>query len=117
MAKRNGGPSNTEIDMTPMIDMTFQLITFFMFVMNFSEAEQDDRIQLPSSQLAKPAEGVIEKPITLQLTNAGSVIYAGELIAVRDIGAYLEREKTVMIDENREPNSASVSVVLYLSSV
>lgn len=110
MAKRSGGPSNTEIDMTPMIDMTFQLITFFMFVMNFSEAEQDDRIQLPSSQLAKPADGVIEKPITLQLTNAGSVIYAGELVAVRDIGAYLEREKTLMIDENREPNSATIIV-------
>ena len=29
--------------MTPMIDMTFQLIAFFMFVVNFSEAEQDDR--------------------------------------------------------------------------
>ena len=96
MAKRSGGPSNTEIDMTPMIDMTFQLITFFMFVMNFSEAEQDDRIQLPSSQLAKPADGVIEKPITLQLTNAGAVIYAGELVAVRDIGAYLE------LDDRRE---------------
>ena len=112
MARRatSGGPSNTEIDMTPMIDMTFQLITFFMFVMNFSEAEQDDRIQLPSSQLAKPAEGVIEKPITLQLTNSGSVIYAGELVAVRDIGGYLEREKSVMLDSGREPNSATVIV-------
>lgn len=110
MARRSGGPSSTEIDMTPMIDMTFQLITFFMFVMNFSEAEQDDRIQLPSSQLAKPAEGVIEKPITLQLTNAGWVIYAGELVAVRDIGGYLEREKTVMIDAGREPNTATIIV-------
>ena len=96
--------------MTPMIDMTFQLITFFMFVMSFSEAEQDERVQLPLSQLAKPAEGVIERPITLQLTNAGTVIYAGELVAVRDIGAYLEREKTVMIDENREPNTATIIV-------
>ena len=108
--KASGSPSSTDIDMTPMIDMTFQLITFFMFVMNFSEAEQDDRIQLPSSQLAKPAEGVIEKPITLQLTNAGSVIYAGELVAVRDIGGYLEREKTVMIDAGREPNTATIIV-------
>ncbi len=111
MARRSGGGSSkTEIDMTPMIDMTFQLITFFMFVMSFSEAEQDERVQLPLSQLAKPAEGVIERPITLQLTNAGTVIYAGELVAVRDIGAYLEREKTVMIDENREPNTATIIV-------
>ncbi|MEI8227100.1 MAG: biopolymer transporter ExbD [Planctomycetota bacterium] len=111
MARKKGGsPSNTEIDMTPMIDMTFQLITFFMFVMNFSEAEQDDRIQLPSSQLAKPVEGALESPITLQLTNKGTVIYAGELVAVTDVGTYLEREKTVMLDAGKEPNAATVIV-------
>ena len=111
MGKRaSGGPSTTDIDMTPMIDMTFQLITFFMFVMNFSEAEQDERIQLPLSQLAKPVEGAIETPITLQLTNSGSIIYAGELVAVRDIGAYLEREKSVMLDAGKEPSAATVIV-------
>ncbi|MFY8221914.1 MAG: ExbD/TolR family protein [Pirellulales bacterium] len=111
MARKAGGsPSSTDIDMTPMIDMTFQLITFFMFVMNFSEAEQDERIQLPLSQLAKPVEGAIETPITLQLTNSGSIIYAGELVAVRDIGAYLEREKSVMLDAGKEPSAATVIV-------
>jgi biopolymer transport protein ExbD len=108
--KKGGSPSTTDIDMTPMIDMTFQLITFFMFVMNFSEAEQDDRIQLPLSQLAKPVEGAMESPITLQLTNKGSVIYAGELVAVSDIGTYLEREKTVMLDAGKEPSAATVIV-------
>jgi biopolymer transport protein ExbD len=111
MARKQGGePSATEIDMTPMIDMTFQLITFFMFVMNFSEAEQDDRIQLPLSQLAKPVEGALESPITLQLTDKGSVIYAGELVSVSDIGTYLEREKTVMLDAGKEPSAATVIV-------
>ena len=110
MGKKASELSNTEIDMTPMIDMTFQLITFFMFVMNFSEAEQDDRIQLPMSQLAKPVDGPIDKPITLQLTDKGSVIYAGEVIGLRDIGGYLEREKSVIIDSGKEPNSATVIV-------
>jgi biopolymer transport protein ExbD len=110
MAKKTSDPSSTDIDMTPMIDMTFQLITFFMFVMNFSEAEQDDRIQLPMSQLAKPVDGPVEKPITLQLTNKGSLIYAGELIGMRDVGGYLEREKSVMIDAGKEPNAATVIV-------
>ncbi len=108
--KRKGEPSTTEIDMTPMIDMTFQLITFFMFVMNFSEAEQDDRIQLPMSQLAKPVEGATDTPITLQLTNSGSVIYAGELVALSDIGSYLDREKTVILDAGKEPNAATVII-------
>jgi len=90
--------------------MTFQLITFFMFVMNFSEAEQDDRIQLPMSQLAKPVDGPVEKPITLQLANSGSVIYAGEMIGLRDVGGYLEQEKSVMIDAGKEPAAATVIV-------
>ena len=110
MAKRSSDPSSTDIDMTPMIDMTFQLITFFMFVMNFSEAEQDDRIQLPMSQLAKPVDGPVEKPITLQLTNAGSVIYAGELIGLQDISGYLEREKSVLMEAGRDPAAATVIV-------
>lgn len=110
MARKSRGPANTDIDMTPMIDMTFQLIAFFMFVINFTEAEQDERIQLPSSQLAKPTEGTIETPITLQLTNSGLVVYAGELVKVSDLGGYLEREKTAMIDADKEPTSATVIV-------
>jgi biopolymer transport protein ExbD len=110
MAKRSSDPSSTEIDMTPMIDMTFQLITFFMFVMNFSEAEQDDRIQLPLSQLAKPVDGPVEKPITLQLTSRGSIIYAGEEVPVADISGYLEREKTVLAEGGKSAAAATVIV-------
>jgi biopolymer transport protein ExbD len=109
MARKQGdGPSQTEIDMTPMIDVTFQLITFFVFTLNFSEAVQDDRIQLPLSQLAKPAEGPPADPITLQLMNNGQVIYAGEPITLQDIGGYLENEKRVMIAASKEPNAATV---------
>ena len=42
--------------MTPMIDMTFNLIAFFMLLINFSQSEQNDRVILPVSELAKPAE-------------------------------------------------------------
>ena len=38
-----------EGDLTPMIDMTFQLIAFFMVLINFTEADQDERIKLPDS--------------------------------------------------------------------
>jgi biopolymer transport protein ExbD len=111
MARRkSGGPNSTEIDMTPMIDMTFQLIAFFMFVSNFSEAEQDDRIQLPQSQLAKPSDAPIEAPITLQLTSKSSVVYGGELIGLGELGTYLEREKSALLDAGKEPVESTVIV-------
>ena len=43
-----------EIDMTPMIDIVFQLITFFMVINNFDQNEADERVTLPRDQLAKP---------------------------------------------------------------
>jgi len=110
MARRSEGPSTTDVDMTPMIDIVFQLMTFFIFTLNFSEAEQDDRIQLPLSQLAKPVPGPVEKPITLQVTSTSSVIYAGELIPVAQIGGYLEREKASLVNAGRQPAEATVIV-------
>lgn len=43
-----------EPDMTPMIDCTFQLITFFMIVTNFEQTKADERVKLPADMLAKP---------------------------------------------------------------
>ena len=43
------------------------------------------------------------------MTN-GKVIYAGEPVALQDIGEYLENEKRVMISANKEPSSATVIV-------
>jgi biopolymer transport protein ExbD len=111
MARKNSsGPSSTDIDMTPMIDVTFQLITFFVFTLNFSEAVRDDRIQLPLSQLAKPAEAPPTDPVALQVMEDGRVIYAGEPVAMRDIGGYLENEKRVLISAGKQPGKATVVV-------
>jgi biopolymer transport protein ExbD len=43
-----------DLDMTPMIDIVFQLITFFMVINKFDQAEADERVTLPKDQLAVP---------------------------------------------------------------
>jgi biopolymer transport protein ExbD len=86
-----------EIDMTPMIDMTFQLIIFFMLLINFSEADQSERIHLPSSELAKPADAPLESPITLQLTTSGTVLLGGEEVPLAGFSPLLQREKRFLL--------------------
>ncbi len=81
-----------EGDMTPMIDMTFQLIAFFMVLINFSDVEQDERINLPASELAKPPDSAYEEPITIQLTNDENIIYAGEEMNLDQLYVALRRE-------------------------
>lgn len=46
--------SPPDLDMTPMIDIVFQLITFFMVINKFDQAEADERVTLPKDQLAVP---------------------------------------------------------------
>ena len=96
--------------MTPMIDITFQLIAFFMFVLNFSDAETDERIRLPLSQLAKPPEQVAEQPLTLQLTKSGTVLITGDEIPVDRVKSYLHREVALLERQQREKAETTVIV-------
>ena len=100
---------SAEGDMTPMIDMTFQLIAFFMVLINFSDAEVNERIKLPMSELARPADSPLESPITLQLTDAGTVLYAGDEIPVTGLKVPLQRERQVL---ERQRKSASLATIV-----
>ncbi len=74
-----------EGDLTPMIDMTFQLIAFFMLIINFSEVEKSEEINLPLSELAKPPEEPPPYKIVLNLDEDGSVKFGPQIIENVDI--------------------------------
>ena len=67
-----------EADLTPMIDVTFQLIAFFMLIINFSEVDRSEEIMLPAHQLARPPEVRPESQVILNLIPDGSVIVYGQ---------------------------------------
>jgi len=82
---------SAETDMTPMIDMTFQLITFFMFVMRVGDLEASDKIKLPGSQLAKPPEGKPPQMLTLQMTDRGQVLWSGNEVPLDQLSLFVRR--------------------------
>lgn len=69
---------SAEGDMTSMIDMTFQLIAFFMILINFADAEANQDIKLPGSQLAVPPSAPPEDPIVVQMNDKGLILYSAE---------------------------------------
>jgi len=99
-----------EGDMTPMIDMTFQLIAFFMVLINFSQSEQNERIQLPDSELAKPPEAPIESPITLHLTKEGTVILGGQEVPIEGLSSLLSAEARVLIARGKSLGDATIII-------
>ena len=56
-----------DVDMTPMIDIVFQLIAFFMVITNFEQTQADERVKLPKDQLARPAEVVSPNDMVLNV--------------------------------------------------
>ena len=97
----------TEPDMTPMIDIVFQLLTFFMIAINFENTKADERVKLPKDSLAKPPVIKPEHELVLNFGYQRSVsgarqkpvpeiFYNERYVEVRQIMPDLEQEKRVM---------------------
>jgi len=99
-----------EADLTPMIDMVFQLLAFFMVLINFSQSDQNDRIKLPDSQLAKPVEEKLDFPIVLNLTLEGTVILGGDEIAIEGLRPFINREIEVLKLQKKTAADANIII-------
>lgn len=101
------------LDLTPMIDVTFQLIAFFMFLMNFSQIERAEEIMLPTSAVAVPPKDLPAYQIILNLVEDGSVIHDGQRIEkIEFITSLLRREIAAAGRLTPPVNPAEISVVL-----
>ncbi|MCH7750846.1 MAG: biopolymer transporter ExbD [Planctomycetes bacterium] len=113
MRIRPRGPRGiVEGDLTPMIDMTFQLIAFFMLVINFSDVEQDQRVTLPASELARPPEAPYEHPLTIHLTKNDRFIYGGrEVTQLAQLRSALLQETQIILRHTTK-KLADVTVII-----
>ncbi|MGI9497656.1 MAG: ExbD/TolR family protein [Mariniblastus sp.] len=105
---------STEIlegDLTPMIDMTFQLIAFFMLLINFSEVDRAEEILLPSSVLAVPPEVRPDYQIILNLEPSGVVVFEGQKNGIDLLNPLLSRQVDAAAREGiRDP--ADIAVII-----
>lgn len=87
--------ASAEPNLTPMLDMVFQLVTFFMLVINFKGAQLDLSLKLPVLGSARPldTEGH-EELFVLNIDSQGRLkVYGVE----KDLKAYIAGEAKVAI--------------------
>ncbi len=65
--KSSGGIDKVEMQMTPMIDIVFQLLTFFLFSFKIAAIEGDFAIKMPVAGGASVADDTLP-PIKIRLT-------------------------------------------------
>ncbi|HEX4128939.1 MAG TPA: biopolymer transporter ExbD [Pirellulales bacterium] len=112
MPKRKQHDVSAEADMTPMIDMTFQLIAFFMVLINFAEDNQNALVKLPSSELAKIPEEQIASPIVLQVSKEGKVVFNGDELPIGgpQLKKALLNEAQILRAKNLDPSVANIII-------
>src|SRR5947209_9388150 len=77
-----------EPNLTPLLDVVFQLITFFMLVINFSTENYDQRVRLPVAGSARPIEegekAVSEDRLVLNVDREGHLLISGEVMTQKE---------------------------------
>src|SRR4051795_4142834 len=73
--------TKAEPNLTPLLDVVFQLITFFMLCINFSQDNYDQRVRLPVAGSARPVEmpKAGEDRLVLNVDRQGRLLFNGQV--------------------------------------
>jgi biopolymer transport protein ExbD len=94
--------TKAEPNLTPILDMVFQLITFFMLVINFKSASLDLSLRLPIVGSARPVDTKgMEDLLILNITQDGKLIVYG---IPRDIESYIAGEALATVHWAHQTN-------------
>jgi biopolymer transport protein ExbD len=96
-----------EPNLTPMLDMVFQLVTFFMLVINFKSAALDLSLKLPVVGSAKPVDSQgQEELLILNIDNLGTVNVYGVKKKDREIESYIagEAQASLLTARQKQPD-------------
>lgn len=103
MKLRFHAEDESDIDLTPMIDVVFLLVIFFMVTTTFIEEAKVYKIQLPVGK--SPQTISRDKTVTLSLTSQGQIFLRGKKEEeLKDLALVVSNIKEVM----READASSV---------
>lgn len=97
--KDEPGPS---IEMTPIIDMVFLLLIFFLVATTYQQSERELAIALPEAEAAGPISTMLRE-IIINVDSEGAIIVGGQTMT-------LEELRTLVADAVRVNPDQKVSV-------
>ncbi len=84
MSALSSSALKAEPNLTPLLDVVFQLITFFMLVINFSNDNYDMRIKLPVAGSARPLDDpgkAAEDRLVLNIDSQGQLLFNSKILS------------------------------------
>ncbi|MDO4953083.1 MAG: biopolymer transporter ExbD [Synergistaceae bacterium] len=107
---RNKRRRLADVDITPLIDMMFMLIIFFVLTSSFVNGKLS--VELPSGEAAPNAESAV----TVSVLADGSVQWDGKNVSMRELAVLARKSqlKDVLVAGDKSANYGRVAEVLAL---
>jgi len=86
MIKTNEPDNGIAIELTPLIDMVFLLLIFFLVATTFHQTEREMQIALPAAASAGPISTALRE-IVINVDQDGQIIVSGRRIEPEDLQA------------------------------
>lgn len=86
-APKNGAGTGSALDLTPVVDIVFNLLIFFALSLNFAATSGGINVKLPSATSAEPVK--IEQ-LTINLTKDGGIVYNDDTVDEDQLKAKLQ---------------------------
>lgn len=114
---KGGGDDKIELQMTPMIDIVFQLLVFFIMTFKIVSQEGDFNIKMP---LAAPAAGAPDDlqlpPMKVRLRAGGGGVLAGMSLNDQGVGTMEDLRLRIIgvVGDDRGPGSVQETAEVEL---
>jgi biopolymer transport protein ExbD len=88
--KLNKGTALALLDLTPMIDMVFNLLLYFMVVSHFANEERTLKVELPTGSMAMPLTAK-PKELFVNIDQTGRYYVGARRLDERELARYLRQ--------------------------
>ena len=95
------GSRQASVDLTPMVDVIFLLIIFFLMVSELSDLQVEADVTLPRARTASEREATGRRRLVINMTADGDLVIDGKKTWSGDVKLLIEREANVSRDEGR----------------
>jgi biopolymer transport protein ExbD len=86
LIKKTGLASSPNIDLTPVIDMVFLLLIFFLVTTTYHQVEREMQIALPEAESSAPIS-VALRELVINVSDDGAVYIAGQQHSLDELRA------------------------------
>lgn len=110
------------IDLTPIIDMVFLLLIFFLVATTFHQTERELKIALPVASSAAPISSLLQE-LVINVDIEGRIIVGGRIISAEELRSTVQKavaanpEQKVTIRGDRGSLYANIVTVLDICKI